>query len=408
MKNKIKYIIILLFLIGLSYYFYNSKEYIVFELVGQKDVELEINQKYSEAGFRALKCKLFFCVDISDYVLINGSVYNSFLGEYTIKYILDYNENKKEIIRNIRIIETVAPKISLNGDSTEYVLLNSAYQEKNAIAIDNKDGDISKNIVVSGYVDTTSPGEYIIQYKVTDSDFNTSMVERKVKVIEPIVESVDDFDAYFTNYIKEKKYSVSVGYYNLDNGYTYKYNANKVYYGASLIKTLVALYAYEKLPLTTDIKDKVGSTVMVSNNKSFVNMMSKIGFDNLRNYGKSLGAKYVLNYGNNEYCGSTIVDDQLIYWKYLWNFINNNPNGEELKSYFINTKSNYIKFNDDLVVMHKYGAWDSYFHDVGIVLDSSPYIVVILTTEGNKNFQEVIENISKVIYDFNILVKLKK
>ena len=45
--------------------------------------------------------------------------------------------------------------------------------------------------------------------------------------------------------IKEKNYNVSIGYVNLRTGYTYKYNEGTVYYGASLAKTVTAMYLTE-------------------------------------------------------------------------------------------------------------------------------------------------------------------
>ena len=55
--------------------------------------------------------------------------------------------------------------------------------------------------------------------------------------------------------------------------------------------------------------------------------------------------------------------------------------------------------------MHKYGYWDDVFHDTGIVLDESPYIVVILTNEGENNYEEIINKLSEKLYDYNKIIK---
>ena len=51
--------------------------------------------------------------------------------------------------------------------------------------------------------------------------------------------------------------------------------------------------------------------------------------------------------------------------------------------------------------MHKYGYYGAYFHDVGIIYSDNPYLVVILTKHGNGNFQSVVKDLSKKMYEFN-------
>ena len=68
---------------------------------------------------------------------------------------------------------------------------------------------------------------------------------------------------------------------------------------------------------------------------------------------------------------------------------------------FINDYGNYLKF-DDTLVMHKYGYWGGYYHDVGIVLDEQPYIIVVLTEQGEGSFKyQIINNISKLINEYH-------
>lgn len=67
--------------------------------------------------------------------------------------------------------------------------------------------------------------------------------------------------------------------------------------------------------------------------------------------------------------------DQLAILKRLYPVVNKNS---ELKSYFTNSLYNYLKINNSQT-LHKYGALDSYFHDVGIIYDKEPYIIVILS-----------------------------
>jgi hypothetical protein len=62
----------------------------------------------------------------------------------------------------------IAPVLTLNGSSEITINKGTEYIELGATAIDDLDGDISENIIISGTVDTDVVGEYIIKYNVRD------------------------------------------------------------------------------------------------------------------------------------------------------------------------------------------------------------------------------------------------
>lgn len=78
-----------------------------------------------------------------------------------------------------------APVITLSGNQTVYLSLNSNYSESGYSAIDNCDGDLTSNVTVSGSVDTSKAGTYDIIYTVTDAFSNSTSVTRKVSVYSP-------------------------------------------------------------------------------------------------------------------------------------------------------------------------------------------------------------------------------
>ena len=55
-------------------------------------------------------------------------------------------------------------------------------QMNGATALDDKDGDITDKIVITGKVDTKKEGTYIITYTVEDSSKNIAIVKRTVVV----------------------------------------------------------------------------------------------------------------------------------------------------------------------------------------------------------------------------------
>lgn len=81
--------------------------------------------------------------------------------------------------------DEVAPIITLNGSATMQVYQGSAFNDPGAVAIDDRDGDISTNITVSGAVDVNTLGEYQISYNVSDAAGNVAQtITRNVIVLE--------------------------------------------------------------------------------------------------------------------------------------------------------------------------------------------------------------------------------
>ena len=80
--------------------------------------------------------------------------------------------------------DTVAPVITINGDSSVSLSKGATYTEQGAIAIDGVDGDITSKIAISGAVDTNTVGSYIITYSVIDAAGNQVIRTRTVNVID--------------------------------------------------------------------------------------------------------------------------------------------------------------------------------------------------------------------------------
>lgn len=120
------------------------------------------------------------------------------VGEYKIVYtVTDLAGNTSSVTRTVRIIESVKPVIVLNNPlyTDPFVKLNvnvDKYIEYGATAIDCIDGnifnctDLTDQIQISGYVDTTRLGTYHITYTVTDWSGNTSSVTRTIKVVDEV------------------------------------------------------------------------------------------------------------------------------------------------------------------------------------------------------------------------------
>ncbi len=78
--------------------------------------------------------------------------------------------------------DTIAPEITLNGNAIIGLNMGGAYTEQGASSIDTVDGDISADIVISGAVDTTYAGLYILTYTSVDAAGNSASISRRVHV----------------------------------------------------------------------------------------------------------------------------------------------------------------------------------------------------------------------------------
>ncbi len=80
--------------------------------------------------------------------------------------------------------DTVKPVITLRGDMVVTLTVGDTYIDAGATAMDDRDGDISTNIVIHSTVDTATAGTYTVSYDVNDTAGNAAVqVVRTVHVV---------------------------------------------------------------------------------------------------------------------------------------------------------------------------------------------------------------------------------
>ncbi|WP_246369346.1 immunoglobulin-like domain-containing protein [Listeria rustica] len=108
-------------------------------------------------------------------------------GNYEVTYkVIDSDGNEATFTRTVVVTEV--PVIA--GEATTKVNPNSLFDAMSSMkATDKEDGDITKNITVeSNNVDTKTPGNYEVTYKVIDSDGNEATFTRTIIVTEaPVI-----------------------------------------------------------------------------------------------------------------------------------------------------------------------------------------------------------------------------
>lgn len=78
--------------------------------------------------------------------------------------------------------DTTAPVVTLKGDASQTISLNSSYTDPGATAEDDEDGDISTNVTVSGTVNKDLAGTYTLTYSAADEAGNVGEATRTVIV----------------------------------------------------------------------------------------------------------------------------------------------------------------------------------------------------------------------------------
>jgi hypothetical protein len=164
----------------------------VIVLNGSSTINLELGENYTELGATATDN-----VDgnLTSNIIIGGDIVNpNVVGNYIITYnVSDSSGNQAvEVIRTVVVNPDITPPvITLTGPSNITLNVGDIYQEQGATATDNFDGDISANIVISGTVNTSLAGVYLITYNVSDSFGNAANeVVRTVNVVADTVPPV--------------------------------------------------------------------------------------------------------------------------------------------------------------------------------------------------------------------------
>jgi len=110
---------------------------------------------------------------------------HNFTGEYAFDDTILYNISGTNSV-NVR--DTQIPVITLVGSSSVSVEYGSSYTDAGATATDNVDGNLTSSITVTGSVNTSALGSYVLTFRVSDlSGNNATQVNRTVNVVDTTI-----------------------------------------------------------------------------------------------------------------------------------------------------------------------------------------------------------------------------
>ena len=94
----------------------------------------------------------------------------------------DVNNNSASATAAIKVVDAIAPTITLNGNATETVEAYTSYTDAGATATDNCS---APEVTVGGAVDINTPGVYKLTYDASDASGNAAtQVSRTVTVVD--------------------------------------------------------------------------------------------------------------------------------------------------------------------------------------------------------------------------------
>ena len=397
---------------GLAAYFAYKTSRVELALEGEKTFDFSKEGNFTEPGFYARHCVFNRCRDLTDKVEVEitnaEKLQNREIGDYSISYRLDYLGETYTDSREVFIGDLTPPELTLNGPANVGLYMGETYTEPGFTATDNHDGDLTAKVVVESTLDTNAFGVYTLKYTVKDAAGNSAEATRRVFVYdwaafssEPIA-TLDDL----RDYITRNGWDISFGFKNFEKGVEYTYRGDDLYYGASLVKTIDAMYAYETYGGNNGLTGLIRNTITYSNNSAHMSLAGTLGLDNLRTYAQNIGMTHHLQgsvyYGDTAYFCDTTVNDQMAEWTHLWELINNPVYGEELKWYFINNYWDNLSFPSGPLHMYKNGLYGNNYHESGIMFANSPFFMTFLSTEGWRwNMTYIMRDLAERTYLIN-------
>ena len=267
---------------------------------------------------------------------------------------------------------------------------------------------------VLGYDDSTGINKLLNCYQkgIEESDFSVELKNS----IEKLKSFYNSNDGYF-----------SFLYKDIYSGFTVSYNEGTPIFTASTIKAPAMIYLYEKasqgeidleerLTYTGNfyssgsgiLKDKEVNTtytvgelieyaIVHSDNIAYAMLMNRFGRENVLGFWTGLGTRQIFTL--NTIWGVTSAKDASIYIEELYRFSKENEEyGNKLLEYFKKAEWKLITDKDGEYNTASKGGWSGKaIHDVAIVFEENPYILVVMSNMGEGGYMPLFKKTSEMI-----------
>ena len=151
------------------------------EMLGDKEMTLEVFSDFEDPGA--------ISTITNETITGKGEVDTSVVGDYIVKY----HGFLQTFKRKVHVVDTTEPVIEI-AERDLMILKGDDYSIPEAVAVDNYDKDLSKNITISDDIDNQKAGTYSIVYSVIDRSGNSTEKSLNVYVLEDDFDYLDRFD----------------------------------------------------------------------------------------------------------------------------------------------------------------------------------------------------------------------
>jgi alpha-tubulin suppressor-like RCC1 family protein len=147
-------------------------------LLGEERITLEVGSVYEEMGVYTKSSD--GREDIPYEIITDLDV--QVIGEYEVRYVIF--GRTESVVRNISVVDSTHPNISLIGSEIQYISLNSYYEDPGVVVTDNYYPNELIDVRISGEIEYSTPGNYKLIYQATDGSGNVNSIERTIIVID--------------------------------------------------------------------------------------------------------------------------------------------------------------------------------------------------------------------------------
>ena len=189
-------------------------------LDGSTNITLQKGNIFVEPGYNAFD---FSNIDLTDQVSIESNLDIQNVGSYTITYtIVDDAGLSVALTRNITVIDTINPVITLIGDSVITHFKDAPFVDPGYTAIDFSNVNLIDDVIITGSVDNETIGQYTLFYNLSDSEGNQA--DERSRIVNVVLGELDPLtDATIQQAVDD--------WVTNPNGETFKNPFNEPYYG---------------------------------------------------------------------------------------------------------------------------------------------------------------------------------
>ncbi|PYS94566.1 MAG: hypothetical protein DMF64_00355 [Acidobacteria bacterium] len=152
-------------------------------LAGANPMTIECHSTFTDPGAASATDSCAGDLPNSD-IQVTGTVDPNVPGTYNLIYtITDPAGNPGTVVRDVHVVDTTPPSITLNGVDPMTVECHGSFSDPGATATDTCAGDLTSAVNVSGSVNPNVAGSYTLTYTVSDGS-NTTTKTRTVNVVD--------------------------------------------------------------------------------------------------------------------------------------------------------------------------------------------------------------------------------